>query len=875
MSGINKGNYRRMTHPAFRLTPLAAALLFFLPTTQGWAEEYFNPHALEIDNPMDNPVDLSQFTSQGGQLPGTYHVDIFLNNEQKDSGDITFIKGDKGSLQPMLTPMQLETWGVILASSASLDSQPSDQAITGELGDYIPQASTRFNFSRQRLDISVPQAVTKSSAQGSVDPQYWDQGVPAMLLDYSFTGGNNWVDKGGNGSNYFLSLRSGANLGGWRLRNYSTWNYSAYSNNTINGDNSENRTSQSDWDSINTFVQHDIPLIKGQFTAGDSYTPSDIFDSVQFRGAQVASDDNMLPDSLRGFAPTVRGIASSNAQVTVKQNGSVIYQTYVSPGAFTINDLYPTSSGGDLQVTIKESDGSIRTFTQPFSSVPVMQREGRLKYAFMVGEYRAPTDYNEEPVLGQGTLMYGLSNHFSIYGGAQVSEHYKAAALGVGVSLGELGSISTDITQAYTAGADRFKDRGDKEGQSVRFQYSKSIEATDSTVTLAGYRYSTKGFYTFGEAMDYRSLDSDTDSSSYYSIRNNKRSKLQVDLTQDLSAIGGGSLSLSGYQQDYWDKEGYERNLSLSYSQSWNGVNWTVMYTWSGYAGSDAEDNRMLALNVSVPLSRWLPGAYVSASTNNDMHGRSTSQMTLSGTALEDNNLSYNVSQGYGNRDQGYSGMVSSTYKGTYGQLNAGYNYNDESKQINYGVQGSVVVHPHGVTLGQSLAGDMTSLALVRAPGAGDAKVMSGSGVRTDWRGYAIVPYLSPYKRSRVALEPSSLAENVDLKQNVASVVPTAGAVVVADFKTNVGSRVLMTLLMQGGQAVPFGAMVSLDDEERDSTGIVGEGGQVYLSGVPDSGKLTAKWGDQNKQQCRAGFTLPKNNTAVGGVLQMNVTCGR
>lgn len=83
---------------------------------------------------------------------------------------------------------------------------------------------------------------------------------------------------------------------------------------------------------MNTYIQRDIQRLQGQLTLGDSYTPSDIFDSVQFRGAQLASDDNMLPDSLRGFAPIIRGIAQSNAQVTIKQNGYIIYQSYVAPG---------------------------------------------------------------------------------------------------------------------------------------------------------------------------------------------------------------------------------------------------------------------------------------------------------------------------------------------------------------------------------------------------------------------------------------------------------------------------------------------------------------------------------------------------------------
>ncbi|MCV5824209.1 fimbria/pilus outer membrane usher protein, partial [Escherichia coli] len=91
------------------------------------------------------------------------------------------------------------------------------------------------------------------------------------------------------------------------------------------------------------------------------------------RGAMLASDEEMLPDSQRGFAPIVRGIAKSNAEVSVEQNGYVIYRTYVQPGAFEINDLYPTANSGDLTVIIKEADGSEQRFIQPFSSVPIFQ----------------------------------------------------------------------------------------------------------------------------------------------------------------------------------------------------------------------------------------------------------------------------------------------------------------------------------------------------------------------------------------------------------------------------------------------------------------------------------------------------------------------
>ncbi|MBD3704698.1 fimbria/pilus outer membrane usher protein [Klebsiella pneumoniae] len=63
----------------------------------------------------------------------------------------------------------------------------------------------------------------------------------------------------------------------------------------------------------------------------------------------------------------------------------MLYQTYVTPGAFVIDDLYPTASSGNLEVAVKESDGEIRRFTQPYASVTSMQREGSLKYNWSPG----------------------------------------------------------------------------------------------------------------------------------------------------------------------------------------------------------------------------------------------------------------------------------------------------------------------------------------------------------------------------------------------------------------------------------------------------------------------------------------------------------
>lgn len=41
-------------------------------------------------------------------------------------------------------------------------------------------------------------------------------------------------------------------------------------------------------------------------------------------------------------------------------------------------------------------------------------------------------------------------------------------------------------------------------------------------------------------------------------------------------------------------------------------------------------------------------------------------------------------------------------------------------------------------------------------------KVENQTGVRTDWRGYAVLPYATEYRENRVALDTNTLADNVD-----------------------------------------------------------------------------------------------------------------
>ena len=56
-------------------------LLFFLcQSATAWADDYFDPAALEFANPQQKMADLHYFAKSGGQQPGTYPVTIWVNN---------------------------------------------------------------------------------------------------------------------------------------------------------------------------------------------------------------------------------------------------------------------------------------------------------------------------------------------------------------------------------------------------------------------------------------------------------------------------------------------------------------------------------------------------------------------------------------------------------------------------------------------------------------------------------------------------------------------------------------------------------------------------------------------------------------------------
>lgn len=601
----------------FKLSTVFIAMLPALLSglnNKAQARDFFDPSfisSLNGSDPSTTP-DLSVFQTQNAQAPGDYRVDIMFNGRYLDTRTIKFVANNHASsdsrepaLVPCLSLKALEEYGVRIKAFPELTE---DQNGCTNLS-VIPDTKADFDFTAQRLNISIPQAALSTTAQGYIPPDQFDDGINALLVNYQFSGSNDMQE---NDEYYSLNLQSGLNVGPWRIRNLSTWN--------------KNNSGAGDWDSAYLYMQRSIRPINSNLVMGESSSLSTIFDSVPFTGIQLATDTSMLPESMRGYAPIIRGIAKTNARVTIKQNGYQVYQTYVAPGAFEITDMYPSGGSGDLYVSVEESDGSKQEFVVPFATLPVMVRENQLEYEITSGKYRPYDGGVDETPFTQATATYGVSSSLTVYGGMQAASRYQALSTGLGYNLGELGAASADVTQAWS----KMKDDEKTSGQSWRVRYGKNIVETGTNVTIAGYRYSTRGFNTLSEVLDSYSKDGN------YSPRS-LRNRTNLTVNQSLGK-GLGSLSVSGLIEDYWDDKRTNKSISVGYNGGFRNVNYYLgysynRYTWSGdSSGKDAQDDQRITLTVTLPLSNWLPGTYTSYQLTNSNPGSTDQSVSIGGS---------------------------------------------------------------------------------------------------------------------------------------------------------------------------------------------------------------------------------------------------
>lgn len=814
---------------------LAQCITMLTLSQSSYADElFFNP-AFFKDQGED--IDFSAYEKLM-QPTGINKVNVYLNNIFLQEKDINFIRakegdnisGDNQGLYPCIFPELINHYLI-----DQILNRDNDCLNLSEIHD---SSIIKYNFLESKLNLYIPQALLKNTHE-LVNKEKWDDGLTAGFVNYDFTSSTSF------NKNYqsFLGLQTGFNLGSWRLRSNSSLIFNK--NSTYKKINN-----------YNNYIEKSIPDIRSNLIIGENYTSNMIFDTLSFQGFKLSTANEMLTNSMQGFAPDISGIAQTEANVVIKQNGNIVYRSSVPAGPFKITDLNAIGSSGDLEVLIEESDGSTQVQKIPFSVLPILKRVKRFDYEFTAGKFHSNNASQNDAYFTQGSFYYGFNNLLTLYGGLQLSSKYKSSNLGFGTNLGNYGAFSSDITYANSDIGDVKKHNG----LSLRFLYSKNLNKYGTSINLIGYRYSNKDYFTFKDTTyknssgyDYNyTLDENGNTIetpiAYYNLNNNSKSNFQFNFSQNLKSLG--SLGISKSSHSYWNTSRKSESNTISYSKYIKGFSFNSVYNEYKTFGIE-QKQKYISFGLSIPLGQSFTNKGISnLNTNviNDANGNSYST-SLGGRK---DNLQYNINTvSSANYSDSFSANINLSH--AYGSLSTSYWHTNTNDRISTALRGGSLLHSKGITFGQTI-GETT--ALIKTEDAKGIEIANRKGITTNSKGYAIIPNLQPYVENKVILDLKNTNSNVDIANNIKSVIPTKGAIVLSEFDTKIGNRALITFY-QDQKFIPFGS--NLLDENTNSQAIIGEDGTAYITGLSQKGIFKIALPDNSV--CYADYDFSTENS--------------
>ncbi len=192
-----------------RLKPLALLLGLLIPqafaaTTNG---------QFEFDDSMlvgsaKEQKSIARFNQANAIEPGTYQVDIFINGDFFSRKSLVFAAGEQGHVSACLSREMLLDAGIL---PSAIKTKADEAANCLSLEQQVDGASSRFDFARLRLELSVPQLLMKREARGSVPLSDLSAGETVAFANYD-TNYYRTRASGNTTDSTFLGLNSGLNL---------------------------------------------------------------------------------------------------------------------------------------------------------------------------------------------------------------------------------------------------------------------------------------------------------------------------------------------------------------------------------------------------------------------------------------------------------------------------------------------------------------------------------------------------------------------------------------------------------------------------------------------------------------------------------------
>ncbi|EFG8315801.1 fimbria/pilus outer membrane usher protein [Escherichia coli] len=812
-----------MKENIFKKTKIATIVILYVVAKQAACVE-FNTDFLDANDKAN--IDFSRFSKAGYITPGKYQMDVVVNNESisPESFAIAFVekKSTDNITEKTTFPEACITGDIVDKIGLTHDSRSKltwwNDSTCADFSK-LPGVTIKPVQSEGKILLNIPQAWMEYTDHSWLPPSRWEDGISGFMLDYNVNGNSSYFDKGYSRHNLSYYGTIGYNFGAWRFRSdyQGSMSRSTELNHVVHNDFNWNRY----------YAYRALPNLEANLHIGENYMSSSIFESWRYLGVALESDERMLPPNLRGYAPQISGIAETNAHVVVSQQGTVVYDTIVPAGPFTIQDLN-SSLRGTLDVEITEQNGEKKIFQVESTNIPYLSRPGQMRYKLFSGKSVGDKHQTEGPWFLGTEVSKGINNNWSIYGGAIAAGDYNSLAVGFGRDLNKFGTVSGDVTQSIA----QTNNHGKKEGKSWRLSYSKRFDESNTDITFAGYRFTEKDYMSMQQFLDekYRGYNPAMNK-ELYSVSVNK-----------YFPEWQGSVNMQYNYQTYWDrKETNNYTLSLYKNfdfESIKNVSLGLVATRSEYFGGK---NDSIMFQMSLPLGKGYSSA--SLSKIDDRYSQNISYSEN----IENTNDSYSITAGVNHGGKQPSEVQMSGFydhKGSVANLSANFS-KVERQYTSFGftASGGMTLTAKGGAMHSGGRNGGTRM-LIDTDGVSGVPVNKSTAV-TNKYGIGVVTDINSYYRNSISVDLANLPDDIEATNSVVESVLTEGAIGYRQMAVLKGGKLFAKLRMSDGTYPPFGASVT--NGKGRELGIVGEEGMVWLSGVQPEEKLSVAW-DGNVQ---------------------------
>jgi len=732
-----------------------------------------------------------------------------------------------------LNPRHYSEQGLALAS-AQIQNKPTDPALASAclfMEEWVTGAYAQYESGELRLIIYIPQAYLSRSFRQSVPPELLTHGETAGFATYNFNNYQSTSSQGLTSNSQFLSLNSGLNMGDWRLRQSNSFSHTSSGTSRGQGE---------------LVVKRTLIGLKATMAVGSTSTNSNIIGSTPLMGVRLSTEEGLIPDEDRSYRPQVRGVARTNARVSIRQNNLLFFEQNVPPGPFEFLDINPTSTVGDLQVTVSESDGSTQSFTVPYSNSYGKLKPGSWRYSLSAGNYHSNSSTAAQPGLVHGMVRYGLNDYVTPTIELLLSQPYQA--IGLQTNFNSMwGNLFVSALHARTVGS------VNQTGQSYRTNYATPLMG--SLGLYVGMNYQTEKFLSAATGLGGTSVSTNTS----VIFKQNQ----YIGASWNLKPLGSINLSLS--QQANWNQSGTTDQVRVSYGTSIKGVSLSLSVD---HAKSITTSNDTVALGLSFPLNLMGNSGGVSASVSQTGNATPTQALNYFGSAE-----TYHANYGLSHVKQGIysSSSASGSIQHPWGILSGSLTSGNNSQQSGLTAMGSVVGHSGGVLLAPVVS---DTFGILDIPNGEGVELQNGTFSRVDRHGFGVVPYLTPYALNDVEVTLRHAPLDLEIENTSQKVAPMDGAIVRLKFNTNTGKATLIQIVREHAESIPIGASVL--DETDQLLGSVGQGSRAFVRLRKDAGRLKVVWGESPHQRCEFNYNVSANTLVnPSGFITLKSACDK